>query len=353
VRLGLVPLLLALVLRAPVAQAAGPAVQPRAAPGRTYLILPFENVAEDPSLDWLSTGLALSLGENLVGWGVPSGVRLVDEDERSVILEGSGIPSGAPLTLASALELGRRMRAHTGAARPDRLVLGRFNLEEGSLTLSARSIDLEEEKARPWVARHGPLQNLLGVQLALAADLARGEGLEAGLPRDAPPGPAAEGLPLLAFETYCKAMAEPDLKKRLQLLRKAVQQFPAYGKAAYQAAQLLAKEERWDEVSTMLEKAGSAASPYPYTSAYHLLAAAVALHRRDPEAAARAARRALDYADTARGHLLLGRALLASGNQEQARAEIDIARTLDPSEPEIDDLQRSLDEGQRPPRRSP
>src|SRR5262249_9566640 len=32
-------------------------------PPRNYLILPFENVAEDRSLDWLSTGLSLSFGE--------------------------------------------------------------------------------------------------------------------------------------------------------------------------------------------------------------------------------------------------------------------------------------------------
>jgi len=328
-------------------------VHAAAAAGRTYLILPFENIAEDRSLDWLSTGLSLSLGEYLVGWGSQAAVRLVDEDERSVLLEGSGIPSGATLTLASALELGRRMRAHPGSARPDRLVLGRFNLVEGTLSLSARAIDLEAEKARPWVTRQGPLQSLMRVQLALAGDFARDQGMQVGILPDAtakdPPG----DLPLLAFQTYCKAMAETDLKKRLQLLRKAVQQFPAYGRAAYQAAALLAKEDRWDDAGAMLDKAGDAAFPYPFTPGYQLLAAAVALRRGDPATALKAASRALSYADSARGHLLLGRALLASGQEEQARSELDRARTLDPSEPEIDELRRELDGGHRTLRRSP
>ena len=328
-------------------------VHAAAAAGRTYLILPFENIAEDRSLDWLSTGLSLSLGEYLVGWGSQAAVRLVDEDERSVLLEGSGIPSGATLTLASALELGRRMRAHPGSARPDRLVLGRFNLVEGTLSLSARAIDLEAEKARPWVTRQGPLQSLMRVQLALAGDFARDQGMQVGTLPDAtakdPPG----DLPLLAFQTYCKAMAETDLKKRLQLLRKAVQQFPAYGRAAYQAAALLAKEDRWDDAGAMLDKAGDAAFPYPFTPGYQLLAAAVALRRGDPATALKAASRALSYADSARGHLLLGRALLASGQEEQARSELDRARTLDPSEPEIDELRRELDGGHRTLRRSP
>ncbi|HEU4402408.1 MAG TPA: tetratricopeptide repeat protein, partial [Candidatus Polarisedimenticolia bacterium] len=77
------------------------------------------------------------------------------------------------------------------------------------------------------------------------------------------------------------------------------------------------------------------------------------LRSRDPDSAARSASRALDYADTARGHLLLARALLASGKEDQARAELEKTRLLDPSDPEIEDLRRSLDQGQSPSGRTP
>jgi hypothetical protein len=322
---------------------------PAAAAGRTYLILPFENTAEDPSLDWLSTGLALTLGEYLLGLGE----RVVDEDDRAVLLEGSGIPAGAPVALASALELGRRMRARPGSphGRPDRLILGRFNLLDGGLTLSARAIDLEVEKARPWVTRDGRLQDLMEVQNALALALAREEGIQITGSRGALLEKQAGGVPLLAFETYCRALAESDARKRLQMLRRALQQFPGYPKAAFQAASLLVKEERWDEAVKSLEQASAA--PHPYEAEFSLLSATVALQKRDARAALEAARRALQHADTARGHALLGRALLASGDGESARAELDRALALDPNEPEIDDLRRALEAGPRPTRRNP
>ncbi len=338
-----------LLLAALAVPAAAPAAEaPAPAPAAlTYLILPFENVAEDPSLDWLSTGLALVLAEDLLGLQA----RVVDDDERSVLLEGSGIPSGAPLTLASALELGRKMRARAGTARPDRLVLGRYNVEEGRLTISARSIDLAAEKARPWISREGRLKNLLEVQTALALALARDEGLPVSDGRSDLMKKQVGDLPLLAFETYCRAMAEIDAKQRLQLLRRAVQEYPGYPKAIYQAASLLVKAERWDEAAGMLERA--AAPPHPYEADSHLLAAAVALQRGDPQAAAAAARHALDLADTARAHLLLGRALLASGDRAAAQAELDRAAALDPAEPEIEDLRRALDHSTQPARRNP
>lgn len=338
----------ALVLLPPLLALAGPSPAV-ASPGHTYLILPFENTAEDPSLDWLSTGLALTLGEYLLGLGE----RVVSEDERAVLLEGSGIPAGAPVSLASALELGRRMRARPGAPgdRPGRLILGRFNLVDGGLTLSARAIDLAAEKARPWITRDGRLQDMLEVQNALAVALARDQGLAISGGRSALLLKQSGGVPLLAFETYCRAMAEGDGQKRLQMLRRALQQFPGYPKAAFQAASLLAREERWDEAAKMLEVA--AAAPHPYEADFNLLAAGVALHRRDPQAAAAAARRSLEHADTARGHALLGRALLAAGDGDQARAELNRALALDPNEPEIDDLRRALEAGPRPARRTP
>ena len=83
------------------------------APAHAYLIMPFENTAEDPALDWLSAGLAHSLGEYLLGFGQ----QVMDPEERTVLLEGSGIPPGAPLALASALELGRRTLARPTGLR--------------------------------------------------------------------------------------------------------------------------------------------------------------------------------------------------------------------------------------------
>ncbi len=337
-------LVLAALLLSGAARAAGG--EGAAAPAHTYLVMPFENTAEDPSLAWLSTGLALSLGEHLLGLGA----LVIDDEDRAVLLEGNGIPVGAPITLASALELGRKMRARPGSAlRPDRMVLGRFNVAEGELTLQARTIEIAGEKARPWVSQKGRLKDLLDLQGGLFLALAKEDGLAVGDNR--PEIVAKPGPPLLAFEHYCRAMAEPDARKRLQLLRRAEQEFPGYPNAAYQAAALLAKSERWDEAREMLGRV--AFTPHPYELGFYLLTAAVDLQRRDSEAAAQAARRALGLSETARGHALLGRALAAGGDREAAAAELQKAAALDAAEPEIDDLRRALADSPRPVRRNP
>ena len=339
-RRAVLPALLALSL-------ARPAVAAAADPGRTYVIMPFENVAEDASLQWLSTGLALSLGESLLGLKA----RLVDDEDRAVMLEAGGIAPGAPPTLATALEVGRKLRQRPVGPRPDRLVVGRFNLEDGTLTVMARSIDLAAEKARPWSSRQGRLKDLLELQNALALDLAHGDGLPIEGDRAEILQKQSGGLPLLAYETYCRAMAESEVKHRLQLLRRAVQEFPGYPKAAYQAAAILVRSERWEEAAEMLGRV--AADPYPYEADFYLLKTAVYLQRSDATRAIASARRALTFADTARGHALLGRALALSGDAEGARQELTAAAALDPNEPENDDLRRALDPGARPVRRQP
>jgi tetratricopeptide (TPR) repeat protein len=328
---------------------AGPAIlaadAPDAAP-HAYLIMPFENTAEDRSLDWLSTGLAHTLGEYLLGFGQ----QVMDDEERSVLLEGSGIPAGAPLALASALELGRRTLARSGGMRIDRLILGRFNVENGEIMLAARTIDVRQEKARPWLSRSGRLTDLQEVHRDLALALAKDENIQVSGGRSELLRKQSEDAPLLAFDTYSRAMAESDTKRRLQLLRKAMQQFPGYPKAAYQAGSLLAREERWEEAAAVLGQATS--DPFPYESDFHLLSALVALKRKDPRGAMAEARRALAIADTARGHLLLGKALQASGDRAAALVELEKAQSADPSDADIEDLRRALNEGTTE-RRSP
>ena len=332
-----------------VALPAGPALlagEPPATGPHQYIVLPFENTSEDRSLEWLSSGLAHTLGEYLLGFGQ----KVMDDEERSVLLEGSGIPAGAFLALASALELGRKTVARQGGMRIDRLILGRFNVDKGDITLAARSIDIRQEKARPWVSRTGRLKDLLAVHRNLALALAKDEDLQVTGSRAELLRKQAEDAPLLAFDSYSRAMAESDSKKRLQLLRKAMQQFPGYPKASYQAGSLLAREERWEEAAAVLAQASS--DPFPYESEFHLLGALVSLKRKDPHGAAEEARRALAIGETARGHLLLGKALLASGDAAGAQAELSKAQASDPSGTELDELRRLLDEGKNP-RRTP
>ena len=319
------------------AAAAGPAKGAATA----FLVMAFENTGDDPALAWLSAGLAQHTGDHLRG----RGAAVVEEEDRSVFLEGQGIPPGASLTLASALELGRTMRARPGGIRPDGLVLGRFAVQEGQITMSGRVINLATDSARPWITRDGRLKDLLEVHASLAEALER----EASLPRRG--SDEIVEPPLIAFETYCRALGETDSRRRLALLRRALQEFPGYPLAAYQAAALLVRQEQWREAAATLAAAASPA--HPYEADFNLLEAIVDLELNDPAAAAQAARRSLGFAESARAHALLGLAQAALGERGAARDELDRAAALDPSEPEIEDLRKALAAGATTPGRTP
>jgi tetratricopeptide (TPR) repeat protein len=299
-----------------------------------FVVLPFENTSEAAALDWLQNGLAFHTGEHLKACGA----AVVEAEDRAVFLEGNGIPAGASLTLASALELGRKMRARSTGLRPDRLVLGRFSVQEGDVTVQIRVIDLEQERARPWQQRQGRLIDLLGVHASLMEGLGHDAGVRGCGSEETDPSP-----PLLAFETYTRAMAESEPKKRLSLLKRACQEFPGYPQASYQSAVLLARGERWDEAATTLQS--MTGEPIPYSTEAHLLAASVALQRQDAATAATQARLALQRAPSARGHALLGRAQAAQGDLPAARKELERAQAIDPSETDVEDLKRVLDGG--------
>jgi hypothetical protein len=327
---------------APVAGMAGPGPLRQ----RAYVILPFENITEEAPLDWISGGLALALGETLRGWGA----RAMDPDERSVFLEANGFPEGSSLTLASVLELGRKMRHRPASLRPDRIVLGRFDVVDGTIRITARTLDLEAEKAGPWIARSGRLRDLLPLQRDVALAIAASEGAAAPGSNDA--GRAAGDLPLLAFETYCRAMDETDSRRRLQLLRRAAEEYPDYPEAIYQAAALLARAERWSDAAETLARLKT--PPRAYEAGSFILSAILALQQRDHRRAADAARRALALDASARAHLLMARALAGLGDEAGAAAALNHAQDADPADPEIEETRRALGIGpSSPTRRSP
>jgi predicted Zn-dependent protease len=141
------------------------------------------------------------------------------------------------------------------------------------------------------------------------------------------------------------------MRKRLALLKRSLQEWPGYPLAAYQAAVVEARSEQWKEAGATLASATSA--PHPYEADFHLLEASVAIETKDPATGALAARRALEIADTARGHALLGRALAASGDRNAAQEELTRATAIDPSEPEIDELRRAIGAPTKPTGRIP
>ena len=334
-----------LVLAALLSGATAPTEAASSAPARTYLILPFDDGAPDGSRDWMREAMALSLSEYFLG----AGQQVVDRETRLGLADELGFPGGASLTLASSLRMGRTLRARNEEPRPDRLVVGRFSLDQGHLVLSARVLDLVGNRAAPWKEVEGGLTELIRMQRSLAQSLLRSDGLSGeNLAAAADDAGSGSGFPLVAFENYARALIETDPGRQLGLFRRASEQSPGYPKACYQLGRLLARSGKRGEAETALRRAS--AEPVPYAAEYHALLGALYLAGGRLSEAEREVEKSFALRETAGGWILRAHIARASGRSDEARRALQRAEALDPGNPEIENLRKVLakDESARP-----
>jgi hypothetical protein len=337
------PFLLALALL-PLASASGDVARAETT-SHGYLILPFEDTARDTSRVWMRDAMSISLGE----YFLCAGEKVVPRDDRLLAMEELSLPPGAPLTLATSIQLGRRFAGGQEGPWADRLVAGKFALDQGQITLTARVLSLDSNRASPWLEETGSLKDLLRIQRALAHSLLRADSVSgrdlAGAADDAGAGHA---FPLVAYESYVRALIDSNPAKQQSLLRKALETAPGYPKACFQLGKILARAGKGTEAEKVLKSA--AVEPVPFTAEYHGLLGTLALNAGRLSDAESEAGKSLAVKETAEARILKARIARANNDPDKARAELDRAAALDPDHAEIDALRRELDK-QAPSRR--
>jgi eukaryotic-like serine/threonine-protein kinase len=117
---------LGLGLRARSAPAAG------TSPRQTMLVLPFDNLRDDPALAWLHDGSVNMLAMALSQW---RDLAVIDQDRVHDLLAQASVSADAPIGLTEARRLARRAGAGT-------VVLGDYARAGDSLRLTARTYDV-------------------------------------------------------------------------------------------------------------------------------------------------------------------------------------------------------------------
>jgi len=307
-----------------------------ARPPRTYLVLPFEDTASEPSREWLREAMALSIGDYLFA----AGLGVVDRENRLLATEELGLPAGAPLTLATSIRVGRFMHLRPEGPGPDRLVVGKFSLDQGHLSISARVLDLTASRAGPWRQEEGSLQDLIRVQKAVAHALLHGEKASPNTLGAVDDAEGSYTFPLVAYENHIRALIDPDPGRQQSLLRKAIHQSPGYPKASYHLAQLLAGRGKNREALSVLDRI--AGEPAPYGAEYHALLGSLSLELGQFPRAEEEAQKSLSLRETAQARLLMAKIERSRGNSEAARRELGRAGALDPDNPEVESLRKLL-----------
>jgi len=310
----------------------------------TYLILPFEDPSPDGSRDWLQEAMALTLADYFIG----AGQKVVSREDRLAAMDEMDLPADAPITLATSLRLGKQIRSDGDTTVPDRLVVGKFSLDNGQLSMSARVLRLDANAAQPGKEESGSLRDLLKLQKSLAHDLLKSDSVPvANLASHADNSDVGSSFPLVAYESYIRGLIDPAPAKQVTFLRKAIQQSPGYPKASYQLARLLARAGKRPEAESVLKSIS--AEPDPYAAEYYALWGSLDLDAGRLSEAEEKARRSLLARETAEGHVLLARIARAHADPAKALEELQRAESLDPDNPDIVPARRLIQK-EFPPR---
>jgi tetratricopeptide (TPR) repeat protein/TolB-like protein len=193
-------------------------------PRHSLLVLPFENVRQDPAVEWLRDGSVSMLSLNLSQW---NDLSVVDHERLHDLLSRRKLPDDAPI----GLDMARRLARDAGAWT---VVLGNFTRIGDSLELVARVYDVASG-ARVDVAQvtGKPGEDVRPLFDQLAAKLLDLSGAPSGVTTDL----ASVTTPsLTAYRSYLEGMEQLsswNLLSAERLFRRAVETDTAFGLAHY------------------------------------------------------------------------------------------------------------------------
>jgi tetratricopeptide (TPR) repeat protein len=312
------------------------ATAPSSAATHRYLVLPFENLSPERSLNWIGDALSMSLSDRLELLGM----RTVTRVERIDALEALGIPEGKPVTLATVLKI-------VAGVRADRVVSGNFAYDpKNGVVVSGRLLDPLAAREIWEGTRPGTLAGIFSLMDPLVIEAAtRDES------RLSPAAPSAltsiADPPLTVYELLVRALLETEPEKRLAALRKALD----VDRQSIPVRRALAVEQ-FDQ-GLLAEALGSVDAIPPEASPdgwrMHLLRGRILAARGDLDGAIAALSKSIALGDSADAHLLLARLSASRGDAPRALAEVELAAGLDPGNPEIDVVRALANKSATPP----
>jgi Flp pilus assembly protein TadD len=191
-------------------QPAAPVATVPPLPPARILVVPFETPPRDPGSYWLGEGAALLVANDLAARGLGA----IPRSGRERAYEQLHLPTNAVLTQATVIKVGQIV----GAAQ---VIVGRVEVDDGTLTVRARRIRTDVGRAEPEVTERGPIQDLFAIAGRVANRLVSG-GAEA---------PSVHRPSLQAFEQYVKGLIAEQPTAQATFLEAALKLDPSYDAA--------------------------------------------------------------------------------------------------------------------------
>lgn len=175
-------------------------------------VMPFKNLNQDASLEWLRLGIAETLLSDLRTSGR---VRVVEREQLDRALTELALQEVRGTEESTAARAGKLVGART-------VVLGSYQRAGKQVRLNARFVAVETGLVLGTAKVTGPLEGIFALQDGLVARLLGEEGATPRPPRRT--GPRV----VRAYELYGRALANPSPAERVGLLREAVKEEPGF-----------------------------------------------------------------------------------------------------------------------------
>ena len=193
------------------ALAAPPAMAGAQTPGRT-LVVPFENVTQDPLIVWLGEAAAILVSDDLNALGGDA----ISRDERVKAFEQLQVHQAASLTDATIIRIGQLVGAK-------QVIVGTLRLGDEGLLVQARAIALDAGRVQNRASERGAMADIFGLFDRVATRLAPvGARRAAGAPLHPP---------MAAFENYIKGLLAETPATAIGYLTTALQVEPGFDRA--------------------------------------------------------------------------------------------------------------------------
>jgi tetratricopeptide (TPR) repeat protein len=209
-------------------------------PGKLLLVLPFDNLSNQPNLDWISEAVPEVLNRRLAS----AGFMPISRDDRLYALDHLGLPSNFQPSRASAIRLAQTLDA-------DYVIVGSFSTNGTRFAAKAQVLKMDALHMSAPLQEEADISRLLDVLNSLAWGLAKQIDPQFAVARNTFVA-AGAGLRTDAFENYIRGLVENDPAEQIRHLKEAVRLDPAFSPALFALGKAYFANQQFDLAATTL-----------------------------------------------------------------------------------------------------
>jgi tetratricopeptide (TPR) repeat protein len=216
------------------------AQDPARVQGSLLLVLPFNNQADQPNLDWISEAVPEILNLRLAS----AGFMPISRDDRLYALDHLGLPSTFQPSRASAIRLAQTLDA-------DDVIVGSFSTSGSRFQIKAQVLKVDALHLSTPLQEEADITHLIDVLNSLAWGLAKQIDPQFAVSRSTFVA-AGAGLRVDAFENYIRGLVETDPAEQIRHLKESVRLDPSFSPALLALGKAYFANQQFDLAATTL-----------------------------------------------------------------------------------------------------